>query len=358
MVKSRWLRSLLKLGTLLQPAKPRRRSKAVKAVKPGKAAKPTRSKSTAIAAARAAVPRAAPAAAGKWLAAHYLADGVPMRRMAYWLYLPEAAPRPEGMPLLVMLHGCEQSATEFAQGTRMNRLAGDQGYAVLYPQQALRAHPQRCWKWYDRATQQGGGDAALIAGVIAQVRSRYPIDARRMYIAGMSSGAGMAHIVALNQPGLFAGLGLHSSPSFGAGHGMAGALAVMQHGAALRTGPAIAALQARHPAFPALPTMLVQGMDDAVVRPVNQAQLAQQALMLNGLAPPALGPAQHHAATQRTHAYQLRDAQRQRQLLLRVLSIDGLGHAWSGGDASLPYNSARGPDASRMLLAFFKRQRR
>ena len=31
-----------------------------------------------------------------------------------------------------------------------------EGYAVLYPQQAVSAHPHRCWKWYDRATQQGG----------------------------------------------------------------------------------------------------------------------------------------------------------------------------------------------------------
>ena len=46
------------------------------------------------------------------------------------------------MPLVVMLHGCQQSVDEFAQGTRMNLLADKHGFAVLYPEQSLRA---RAW---------------------------------------------------------------------------------------------------------------------------------------------------------------------------------------------------------------------
>ena len=61
-----------------------------------------------------------------------------------------------------MLHGCQQTATQFAQGTRMNQWAEQMGYAVLYPQQSVSAHAQRCWKWYDRATQEGGGDVPIL----------------------------------------------------------------------------------------------------------------------------------------------------------------------------------------------------
>ena len=119
------------------------------------------------------------AATGKWMAGNYGAisehAAVPGKRMSYWLYIPQSAPLPRGLPLVVMLHGCDQSATLFAQGTRMNQMAEHQGYAVVYPQQSVSSHPHRCWKWYDRATQQGGGDVHLIVGIVRELMSRYPI---------------------------------------------------------------------------------------------------------------------------------------------------------------------------------------
>ncbi|HZV65519.1 MAG TPA: PHB depolymerase family esterase, partial [Telluria sp.] len=263
-----------------------------------------------------------------------------------------------GLPLLVMLHGCDQSATLFAQGTRMNQLAEAEGYAVLYPQQAVSAHPHRCWKWYDRATQQGGGDVPLIVGIVDKVVRHYPIDRSRIYICGISAGAGMAHIVALNHPELFAGLGLHSGPIFGAGHSPVGALGVMRHGAHGRVDSAIAEVLARRPAFPPLPTILIQGEDDPVVHPVNQAQLARQAMLLNQLPPDSPVEVVLKVGNKRGHTYQLRDVYHGRKLMLRVARIAELKHAWSGGDERLSFNSAVGPDASKMMLNFFSRHRR
>ncbi|MGK5014004.1 extracellular catalytic domain type 1 short-chain-length polyhydroxyalkanoate depolymerase [Janthinobacterium sp. HLS12-2] len=302
---------------------------------------------------------------GKWLAAHYAP--LPGRRLPYFLYLPEKAPsaamRTRGRPLLVMLHGCEQSATQFAEGTRMNRLAERKGYAVLYPQQSLRSHARRCWKWYDKLTQEGGGDVRLIVGAIEQVAARYAIDRTRIYICGISAGAGMAHIVALNHPHLFAALGLHSGPVFGAGHSLIGALQVMQHGAAARADVAIDEVLARHPAFPRLPTILLQGQADKVVRPINQTQLVRQSVRVNRLPADTLVTAQRlpgGAAGGRTpaHAYALHDYQVGKDVLLRVAQVDHLEHAWSGGDASLPFNDKAKPDASKMLLDFFSSHRR
>lgn len=358
-----WLRGLLRAGKkqqrtasrtleiLLAPPKARARPKPKP--KPAPAVRAPASASAARPAARAAHSPALVQAGGKWLASHF--SGA--RRMSYWLYLPDRPPSPQGTPLIVMLHGCEQSATLFAQGTRMNQHAEKAGYAVLYPQQSVSAHPRRCWKWYDRATQQGGGDVGLIVGLLKAVLDKHRLDRSRVYICGMSAGAGMAHIVALNHPELFAALGLHSGPLYGAGHTSLGALGVMQHGASGRVAPAIEEVLARHAAFPGMPTLLIQGEADEVVRPVNQAQLARQAMLLNGL-PDGVALVSDKGGGRRMLPHRLHDVYRGRKLMLRVAQIAELKHAWSGGDARVAYHSGPGPDASKMLLSFFSKHRR
>ena len=305
---------------------------------------------------------------GKWLACHYSPSAAAGgRRMSYWLYLPDKvlsqAVQNRGLPLIVMLHGCEQTATQFAQGTRMNRLAEQKGYAVLYPQQSLVSQSRRCWKWYDKATQEGGGGVKMIVGIIEQVLANYAIDRSRIYICGISAGAGMADIVALNHPQLIAAVGLHSAPVFGGGHGTIGALSLMQHGDRAAAGAAIGEILGRNPAFPELPTLLIQGAADHVVRPVNQSQLVQQSLLLNRLpatSVPTLSLKSAGRAGSRNpgHAYQVRDFIKGKKVLLRVVHIEQLGHAWSGGDATVSFNASAGPDASKMMLAFFARHQR
>jgi poly(3-hydroxybutyrate) depolymerase len=109
-----------------------------------------------------------------------------------------------------------------------------------------------------------------------------------------------------------------------------------------------------------MPAILIQGVDDQVVHPVNQQHLARQWLQLNGL--PA-GPATRVTVKPAgrggsRNAHEFHDYLVGRKLVLRVARIAGLGHAWSGGDASLKFNAQAGPDASRMLLDFFGRHRR
>ncbi|WP_426323056.1 extracellular catalytic domain type 1 short-chain-length polyhydroxyalkanoate depolymerase [Pseudoduganella sp. R-43] len=311
------------------------------------------------------------AAPGKWMAARYPAlSGVPS--LAYWLYLPDRVPESvtrNGWPLIVMLHGCHQSATQFAQGTRMNLLAEHKGYAVLYPQQPVSAHAQRCWHWYSQATQEGSGDAAKLASLIAHICEQHHIDRSRIYACGISAGAGMTAVMALQHPELFAAIGLHSGPVAGVARSSAEALHVMRHGASLNAEGVIhellhqRALQTKPGARSAdqlMPAILIQGEADKVVRPVNQAHLARQWLALNGLGAdtPSQVTLKPEGKTVRRNACEIRDFHVGRKILLRVASIAGLGHAWSGGDPSYKFNEAAGPDASRMMLDFFAKHRR
>jgi poly(hydroxyalkanoate) depolymerase family esterase len=300
---------------------------------------------------------------GKWLSfIHASPDANDGGRMRYWLYLPEkivASP----LPLVVMLHGCAQSATEFAQGTRMNLLAEKKGFAVLYPQQSARADANRCWRWYDKATQEGIHEVKTVVAVIEAVIQKYGLDRRRIYVAGLSAGAAMAHIIALNYPDLIAAVGLHSGTVFGVTRSRIDSYSVMQHGAANAIKAAIRHAKSKVQPFPVMPAILVHGRHDRIVRPVNQAQLSQQFQELNNLSGPGnealvVKSGGKSTTSKVSNAYSTDEYFLNGKPVLKICEILNLEHAWSGGDCTIRFNECKGPDASRMMWSFFAKQRR
>ena len=291
-----------------------------------------------------------------------IADGMPTRRMEYWLYLPDGVKK-TSMPLLVMLHGCEQSATQFAQGSRMNALALKKGFAVLYPQQSAASDSHRCWRWYQRAAQQGQGEAKLIAALIAQVQARHSLDVSRTYIAGLSAGAALATSVALHYPELIAAVGLHSAPVFGTSDSPMSAFRAMQQGSGQSHADTARAFSAALPQFPGMPAIVIHGERDAVVRRVNAEQLTRQLEIINAAfitrdEPVGRSHAARRGGRSPRHGYHTTTYYAGRKPQLLRCQIDALGHAWSGGDERQAFSSREGPDATLMLWSFFALHRR
>ena len=305
---------------------------------------------------------ARPSLRGRWKLTDYARSKIharPATRLNYGLYLPrfvDASPA----PLVVMLHGCQQTAKEFAQGTRMNFLAEQEGFAVLYPQQSESANAYRCWNWYEELAQTGAGEAALIVATIAQVSAQHRIDPSRVYVVGLSAGASMAMILAINYPHLIAAVGLHSGVVFGAANTPMAGLGFMRHGSLEAPENAVHSAIGGSSVL-GMPAVLIHGDRDHVVHPVNLEQLVTQFKVLNpsiANSTPALSSVSHVAPDGQHNTLQRQDYLADEKSIVRVYRIPDLEHAWSGGDGTSPFHSGEGPEASELMWEFLEQHRR
>jgi poly(hydroxyalkanoate) depolymerase family esterase len=164
----------------------------------------------------------------------------------YWVYLPPGTPR--GLrPLVVFLHGCNETATEAATATRFNELAARRGFVVVYPEQRLNTESSapvgdgnglRCWNWYlDAHQQRGVGEPATIAGITRTVAGSARVDPRFVFVEGISAGANMAVTLGATYPDLYAGVGALAGCAYATCSDTAGSLAHRAMGPRARVVP-------------------------------------------------------------------------------------------------------------------------
>lgn len=278
---------------------------------------------------------------------------------SYKLYVPAAAceaPR----PVVVMLHGCTQSADDFAAGTQMNRLAEEHGFLVVYPEQPAQANMSKCWNWFQPQDQvRDAGEPSLIAGIVGEVAARHGADRRRVFVAGLSAGGAMAVVLGETYADLFAGVGVHSGLPYGSAHDIPSAMAAMKGGRSgwpgLQAMPKAAA-RAPRKAVQAVPTIVFHGDRDHTVQQTNGVEIVQQAreacLAEPGASALSISTQRGTAAGGRSFSRTVH-ADDSGQAHIEDWTIHGAGHAWSGGDARGSYTDGTGPDASAEMVRFF-----
>lgn len=256
-------------------------------------------------------------------------------------------------PVVVMLHGCTQSAADFALGTGMDERARRHGCIVVYPEQALDANAGRCWNWFQPGDQRrDAGEPALIAGIVNEVLERDGGDRSRVFVAGLSAGAAMAVVLGETYPELFAGVGAHSGLPYAAAHDTASALAAMKGGHGRRGGAPAPRPQVRH----APRTIVFHGDRDTTVQHRNSEHIVQQVLQARSGRQPHERLQSHtrsgRASGGREYTVQTHlDAGG--QPCLEWWTVHGAGHAWAGGQPGGSHVDPAGPDASTQMLRFF-----
>ena len=119
-------------------------------------------------------------------------------------YVPDHLP--ESAPLVVILHGCTQTAASFDKGTGWSTLADRYGFALLLPEQHWSNNPLRCFNWFrPEDTRRNSGEALSIRQMIDRMLGDKGLDRRRVYVTGLSSGGAMTSAMLATYPDVFAG---------------------------------------------------------------------------------------------------------------------------------------------------------
>ncbi|MDA8446029.1 extracellular catalytic domain type 1 short-chain-length polyhydroxyalkanoate depolymerase [Paracidovorax valerianellae] len=271
----------------------------------------------------------------------------------YYLSVPPGATAGTPMPLVLMLHGCTQNPQDFATGTSMNAAAASANALVLYPAQAQSANAHGCWNWFRPQDQQRGrGEPATLVAMVRDVMARHPVDAQRVYVAGLSAGGAMAALLAREYPDVFAAVGVHSGLQAGAAHNVMGALSAMKSGAkgAVGSAPAVRPGSAKPP-----PLIVFHGDADETVHARNGEQLLAATLKSAPGARPEAESGRSPSGQRYTRTV-YRDSDSTGGSSAAVAEhwqLHGAGHAWAGGNARGSYTDPRGVNATAQMLRFF-----
>lgn len=204
------------------------------------------------------------------------------------LRMMEYAPpvRREPATLVVLLHGCQQTAEQYHRGSGWSRIARDKGFVLLYPEQTQANNRNLCFNWFRPSmVARDRGELMSIRQMIEHSAERHGIARDRIFIQGLSAGGAMANAMLVTYPGLFAAGQVIGALPYGAARDAMSALSVMNSGSRRSKEEwgemARAACGDGKGPLPAV--SIWQGRADRVVSPLNAEALLAQWLELHGM---------------------------------------------------------------------------
>jgi poly(hydroxyalkanoate) depolymerase family esterase len=239
-------------------------------------------------------------------------------------YVP--ADLPPGAPLVVVLHGCTQTASSM-ETAGWNALADAERFAVLYPQQRSANQPLSCFTWYATADiSRDMGEAASIVAMVDHEVAAHALDPARVYVTGMSAGGAFTAVMLAAYPDRFAAGSVMSGIPYGCATDVSSGTACEQgtDKTAAQWGDLV---RAADPAFtgPWPRIQIWQGTSDTTVAPANAHELVDQWANVQGADGTAESTQTVSTATYTTYAGGA----------VELYLVSGMGHAIATGADTL-----------------------
>ena len=192
---------------------------------------------------------------------------------------------PSSPALVVVLHGCTQTAASYDYGAGWSTLAERYGFALLLPEQQRANNPKTCFNWFcPDDTRRGRGEAASIRQMVETMILDQGIDRRRVFVTGLSAGGAMTSVMLAAYPEVFAAGAIIAGLPYGAAANVAEAYESMFQGVsrpASEWGDLVR--QASRYKGPWPRVSVWHGDADPTVKPVNAAEIVKQWTDVHGL---------------------------------------------------------------------------
>jgi poly(hydroxyalkanoate) depolymerase family esterase len=261
-----------------------------------------------------------------------------------------------GAPLVVVLHGCTQTAGGYDHGAGWSQLADELGFALLFPQQERANNPNLCFNWFSPVdARRGSGEALSIHQMIVAMRARHRIDSDRIFVTGLSAGGAMASIMLATYPEVFAGGAIIAGLPFGAARSVTDAFARMRGDGYPSDAELAAAIRHASGHKGPWPRISVwQGGGDQTVAPSNAERIVASWRILHGL--PDEPTQRSVTGSVRHECWSNGDG----EAVLEAYNIAGMGHGTplrttgpGGCGASGPFMLDVGLSSTRQIAQFW-----
>jgi poly(hydroxyalkanoate) depolymerase family esterase len=188
--------------------------------------------------------------------------------------------------LVVVLHGCGQTAAGYDQGAGWSMLAKRYGFVLLMPQQQPSNNVNGCFNWFNpEDTARESGEACSIRQMVARMVGEHEIDPRRIFVTGLSAGGAMTSVMLATYPEVFAAGAIIAGLPFGVATNLREALSGMLQSSsrpASELGDLVRNASDHHNG-PWPKISVWHGSADRTVNPGNANEIIKQWLDVHGL---------------------------------------------------------------------------